>query len=168
MKRLAAIILLALATTAYADSGLVRASEVQGPWRITVMSDPTPLRQGPVDVSVMIQTLKDGIPVLDAKVDLTLLHRDTGTTLNASATRAQAENRLLHAAKFVLPSAGMWDVSTAVSTDTAREFLHWSFTAADPIPPFSAAWPWLLPVPAALVLYGVNRRLHAGRTAEQS
>ncbi|MCP4760004.1 MAG: hypothetical protein GY894_01980 [Planctomycetes bacterium] len=166
MKRLAAIILLAATASVQADSGLVRSSGVEGPWRITIMTDPTPLRQGPIDISVMVQTLDGGVPVLDAVVEFTLLHQDSGTTLNASATRSQADNRLLYAAKFVLPAPASWNVSTNISTDAASETMAWSFTAADPVPPFSAAWPWLLPVPAALLLYGVNRRLHSGRTAD--
>jgi hypothetical protein len=42
MKRV--LLILLIAATAHADSGLVRLSETAEPWLITVMTDPTPIR----------------------------------------------------------------------------------------------------------------------------
>ncbi len=39
----------------FGDGGAVRFSGQQGDWRITVFTSPTPLRAGPVDVSVLVQ-----------------------------------------------------------------------------------------------------------------
>ncbi|MDP7069895.1 MAG: hypothetical protein QF561_00930 [Phycisphaerales bacterium] len=168
MKRSAVIMLIAAAAAARADSGLVRLSETCGPWKVTVMTDPTPVRQGPIDIAVMVQDAHSGAPELEVSVELTLLHVDSGTRVKTAATRPQADNRLLHAAKFILPSAGAWEVHTDVASETTEASVAWSFSAAEALPPFASAWPWLLPVPAALVLYGVNRRLHAGRSASTS
>jgi len=38
------------------DAGAVRVSQRHGNRQITVFTDPTPLRAGPVDVSILVQT----------------------------------------------------------------------------------------------------------------
>src|SRR5262245_15441275 len=52
--------------------GEVRLTEKAGPFVITVFSDPTPLRVGPVDLSVMVQDGDSGRPILDAEVTVRL------------------------------------------------------------------------------------------------
>ncbi|HEV3259998.1 MAG TPA: hypothetical protein VG013_24230, partial [Gemmataceae bacterium] len=44
-----------LPSMAMADGGAIRLSEQKGDYQITVFTAPTPLRAGPVDVSVLIQ-----------------------------------------------------------------------------------------------------------------
>jgi hypothetical protein len=45
-----------------ADGGAMRLSERAGGYRVTVFTDPTPLRAGPVDVSVFVQDADTGEP----------------------------------------------------------------------------------------------------------
>jgi cytochrome c oxidase assembly factor CtaG len=52
--------------------GEVRLMEKAGPFLITVFSDPTPLRVGPVDISVMVQDEDGGRPILAAEVTVQL------------------------------------------------------------------------------------------------
>ncbi len=158
-----AAIILAVSSVACGDSGLVRTSEATPPWRVTIMTDPTPLRAGPVDVSVLVQRAHGGHAVLDANVGLEL-RGPAGLTLTASATRAQADNRLLYAAKFTLPAAGTWRVLTHINRGDIERRVKWDFVAADPAPPLAAAWPWLLPAPIGIGLFACNRALRRSRS----
>src|SRR5258708_34204239 len=51
-----------------ADGGALRLSERAGGYRITVFTDPTPLRAGPVDVSVFVQDADTGEPAGGVRV----------------------------------------------------------------------------------------------------
>ncbi len=55
MTRTATMMIACIATATMADSGLVRLSERAGPWRVTALTDPTPLRPGPVDWKLNFQ-----------------------------------------------------------------------------------------------------------------
>ena len=152
-------IVASLCPLASADSGLIRLSERAGPWRVIVMTDPTPVRAGPVDFAVLLQDVSTGKAVLNADVQLRLRNDEQGLTWSASATRSQADNRLLYAAKFMLPASGRWTVSTQIQAGGVEHEVQWAFTAAEPIPPLTAAWPWLLPAPIGIALYAASRIL---------
>jgi hypothetical protein len=153
------LIAASLSPLASADSGLIRLSELAGPWRVTVMTDPTPVRAGPVDFAVLLQDVSTGKAILDADVQLRLRNDERGLTWSATATRSQADNRLLYAAKFTLPASGRWTVGTQILAGGMEHDVQWAFTAAEPIPPFTAAWPWLLPAPIGIALYAASRIL---------
>ena len=53
---------------ALADGGTVRFSEERSGRRITVFSTPTPLAVGPADISVLVQDLESGRPLLDGSI----------------------------------------------------------------------------------------------------
>ena len=53
---------------AYADGGSVLLSEKRGDYRITVFSSPSPFREGPVDISVLVQDAVTGQPLPQARV----------------------------------------------------------------------------------------------------
>ena len=78
-----------------------------GPLIVTVFSAPVPLRVGSADLSVLVQTVRDASPVLNAEVALQLSSPGS-PAIHVPATRAQATNKLLYAAHPVLPSAGQW------------------------------------------------------------
>jgi len=156
-------LIMMITSVACGDSGLVRLSEVTPPWRVTIMTDPTPLREGPIDISLLLQTHKGGTAVLDAHVDLELEGPD-GLRLTTTASHSQAENQLLYAAKFSLPAAGEWNVLTRLEHDDTCREVRWTLTAAGPTPPLAAAWPWLLPAPLGIALFACNRALRRSRT----
>ncbi|MDP7029856.1 MAG: hypothetical protein QF733_06520 [Phycisphaerales bacterium] len=155
--------ILITAASACGDSGLVRLSQPAPPWRVTVMTDPTPLRAGPIDVSVLLQEQEHGATVLDAEVTLELAGPD-GLLITTRASRDQADNRLLYAAKFTLPASGAWDVTTSIARGQIHSEVDWAFTAMDPAPPFASAWPWLLPAPLGIGLFACNRALRRTRS----
>jgi hypothetical protein len=144
---------LAWATTAAADGGLVRISQPAGPFVVTVFSAPTPLRAGPVDLSVLVQE-PGGAAVLDAEVRLILERRgERPTPIELAATRAQATNKLLYAAPFELPAAGTWQVEVTVARGADRATVAFAVDAAPPLPPWRAYWPYFaLPAVGAALL----------------
>ena len=146
--------LASLAGAAHGDGGTVRLSEAVGGYLVTVFTAPTPLRAGPVDVSVLVQDARTGQPAPIGQVMLRL--RQPGErTLEQAATREQATNRLLHAAQFDLPAPGVWLVEVRVrgpGGEAAREFeIH----AAEPSPRWLELWGWIfLPVVAVVLFLG--------------
>ena len=83
-----------------------------GPFLITVFT-PTPLRVGPVDLSVMIQNRENQEPVLDAQVLVQLQKKGT-PTVSRKATREQANNKLLYTALLSVPMEGLWNLKVIV------------------------------------------------------
>lgn len=145
---------------ARADSGIVRLSSIQGPYRITVFSEPTPLRAGLVDLSVMVQDAKTEIPVLDATISMYLEHEDEKTSsMLVEATREAATNQLLYSAKFELPESGEWLVQTSVMDHDLESSVEFRFKAGPPLPPILDMWPWFVLPVIALVLMGMNQWL---------
>jgi hypothetical protein len=120
---LAAITLFALATPTPADGGTLQLVQTAGPFVVTVFTTPTPLRAGPVDISVMVQNQLDQKPVLDGQV-LVELQGEGGLVLKAQAVRGQAQNNLLYASLIKIPEPGRWALSVTISRgqDSAKVF----------------------------------------------
>lgn len=157
--RLAAVLaVLALPAAAGADGGLVRLSQAAGPFTITVFTAPTPLRAGAIDVSVLVQRAGGGEVVDDAAVTVTL-RGGSGATITAAATRAQATNKLLYAALLDLPAAGAWEVAVEVQARGATAAVAFPVTAAPPLPPWRAYWPYFLLPFAGIGLYALHQWL---------
>lgn len=97
-----------------ADGGKVQFSQVADPYRITVFTSPTPLRAGPVDISVLVQRADTGEVVPDAIIDVELQCADTSQTIRQRATAAASTNKLLQSATVALPLAARYQVSITV------------------------------------------------------
>ncbi len=130
------LLLLCVATAASADGGFVRASERVGAYTVTVFTAPTPLRVGAADVSVLVQQ-PDGGVVLDVPIAVTM--RGGDLVLQADATRAQATNKLLHAALLEIPAVGAWTAEVRVDGAT----LTLTFDVAAAPPRWQTYWPYL-------------------------
>lgn len=153
-------LLLASSSWAMPDSGVVRVSSVDGPWRMTVFSEPTPLRAGFVDLSVLIQQAEDDEPVLDATVSLMLEHSDgVADSMLVEATHEAATNRLLYSAKFELPEPGDWSIEAAALRGDQISRVHFQVTAAEAIPPILDMWIWFLLPGIAMILIVLNQWL---------
>lgn len=157
---LSLVLALALPGAAWADGGLVRVSRAAGPFTVSVFTSPTPLRAGPIDVSVLVQRLGDGAVVDEATVTVTLRARDGGAPpVSGPATRAQAINKLLYAALLELPAAGAWDVDVAVERQGATAALSFPVDAAPPLPPWRAYWAYLALPFAGIAVYALHQWL---------
>jgi hypothetical protein len=128
LRALAVLVLLAgLPTTVLANGGTLRlANVVMGDYRVSVFTDPTPVRPDSLDVSVLIlQEGVEGVPDgVDVQVTTELLeyHGDhdhdlpdpstLGQTL--AATREQADDPRYYATKFALGAEGRWRITVSV------------------------------------------------------
>ena len=158
-------LLLAAPTAARADGGAVRTRQSAGPLVITVFTTPTPLTAGPADVSVMVQDRASLAPVLDARVRLLLAPEAQGKasgptrTTSAVATRADATNKLLYAARVPLPGPGQWRLQVSVEHGGQAEEVACVLLVGPPPPPLLAFWPWLALPFLVVGLAVLNRRL---------
>lgn len=141
-----------------ADGGIVRASTVSGSWRLTLFSSPTPLRAGPVDLSVLIQDAATDQPVLDATVNLMLRHPDNEPIL-VKATPASATNRLLYAALLELPLAGTWTIDVLAVKGDLESRLQAGLEAGPPLPRLLSLWTWLAIPGIVLIVFVLNQWL---------
>src|SRR5690348_1468883 len=71
IARICTLICLAIfPTIALADGGAVRVSQRHGNRQITVFTESTPLRVGPVDVSILVQDTATGAAILGDAIDI--------------------------------------------------------------------------------------------------
>jgi len=145
---------------AVADGGAVLTTGVQDGYRITVLTSPTPLRAGPVDVSVLVQHDDTGKIVAIADVEVSLRPSDKSQPpLRALATRANATNKLFRAALFTLPQPGRWRLSTVVTVDHRQLVFVADVEASTELPRFSDLWIWAGWPALAIGLFAAHRRL---------
>jgi hypothetical protein len=144
---------------ARADGGPVRLRELAGAYQVTVFTSPTPLRAGPVDVSVLVLDAATGEYVPEARVSLRLTARGTGYVLEYPVTSAAATNKLFRAAVFQLPEPGWWDVDVAVEGPHGPAVLRFGVEADEPPPPWLELWPWFAWPGLAVVLFGLHQVL---------
>jgi len=164
------------------DGGIIRLQQTQGPFSVTVFSSPEAAAGGLADLSVLIQGRESGKVILDADVSLTLsppagqivkqsdpfcspptgtmhLPDVTSNVASVRATREQASNKLLYAARVQLNAPGDWQLHLLVSraTDTAR------FDCLIPVTlrpeKLADMWPYLSLPPLAIAAFAVNQWL---------
>jgi hypothetical protein len=95
------------------DGGVIQMTKTTDIFVITVYTASSPLRAGPADISVLIQTRENSEPVLNAQV-LIRLHKENGVMITAQATPASAQNKLLYAATMNIPEAGQWEMEVII------------------------------------------------------
>src|SRR5215467_12956482 len=84
-----------------ADGGTLCLLERAGGYQVAVFTAPTPLRAGPVDVSILVQNAQTGEQLPATRVVVWLRPRDANVPpLQHEATTEAATNKLFHAAKF--------------------------------------------------------------------
>ena len=154
---LVAVVLSAWTARAQADGGTAQFTKSDGPFRITVFTSPSPLRAGPVDISLMIQNQENQQPLLACSVDVQL-RRDT-TCISAPATRDAAQNRLLYAAQVKIPEPGIWDVAVVIKNGTDSAKIIGAITVAPARSVLLAYWRSLLLPPLLIALFVLNQWL---------
>src|SRR6266567_101513 len=97
------------------DGGTVRLSAKQGNYQIAVLTSPTPLRAGLVDISVLVQNADTHELVLDGQVTVKATPRGhAGRAVSQVATIEAATNKLFRAANLDLREVGWWDVAVSI------------------------------------------------------
>jgi hypothetical protein len=142
-----------------ADGGAVRLRERAGGYQIAVFTSPTPLRAGPVDVSVLVQDAATGECVSEARVTVRLQGPGAARVLESPATAEAATNKLFRAAEFQLPEPGWWDVAVAVEGPHGPALVRFGLQADEPPPRWLDLWPWFGWPALAVALFGVHQVL---------
>jgi hypothetical protein len=153
-----------LPAVARADGGTIRLSERKGGYQITVFTSPTPLRAGPVDVSVFVQDAATGEPVPEARVTVRASPRGRPAEAESyPATTEAATNKLFRAAAFDLPAAGWWEMEIVVDVRDEPLRVGFELEAAEPPPRWLSLWPWVAWPILVIALYAVHLLLVARR-----
>ena len=150
-----------LAMPLFADGGAVLSRQESGPFVITVFAAPVPLRAGPLDLTVLVQTRDALEPVLDANVSIRL---DGDSQIVAAATRSQAQNKLLYAATLNLPHPGEWKYTVSVQSALGQAAISGGFQAGPPSPPLTSYW-FYLAIPLVLIAIFVLHQWLSRRSA---
>jgi hypothetical protein len=152
-------LILGASTFARADGGAVRLSEQAGNYRITVFTSPTPLRAGPVDISVLVQDAATGEWAPQAQVAVRLAAHGAEQSLEFPATGEAATNKLLKAAVFRLPDPGHWDVEIAVVGPRGPARVRFEVDAAEAPPRWLDLWLWFTWPAIVVAIFGVHQVL---------
>jgi len=146
-----------LPTQAYGDGGTARFSGNVGDYRMTVFTEPTPLRAGPVDVSVLLQDRQTGGFVTDAAVTISVSHTDRPLNVNrVSATTASATNKLFQAASFEFAQPGTWNIGVEVRENQQADSGEFELNVAPRFPRWVDFIFWIgFPV-IPIALFGVR------------
>lgn len=136
-----------LATPLFADGGAVLSRQLSGPFVITVFAAPVPLRAGPVDLTVLVQTRDALQPVLDANVSIRL---NGASQIVATASRSSAQNKLLYAATLDLPQPGEWKYTILARSSAGQAAISGAFQADPPALPL-ASYAFYLAIPPMLI-----------------
>jgi hypothetical protein len=147
------------ASLAFADGGAVRLRERAGGYQVTVFTAPTPLRAGPVDVSVLVLDAATGEYVPGARVTVRLTARRTGAVLQYPATAAAATNKLFYAAVFELPEPGWWDIHVDIEGPQGLAYVQFGVEADSPPPRWLELWPWYAWPALAVALFSLHKVL---------
>ena len=150
---------------ARADGGVVMYQQTSGPFIITLFSAETPLRPGPADLSVLLESTAGHAPILDAEVFIELEH-EAGMMIRAEATRSQARNKLLYCSLINLPASGRWKMKLHLTHgDNTAEVL--SNLVVDPSQTMLLShWKLIAPPPIIIILFIINQRLRGNRRSK--
>src|SRR6516162_8126595 len=108
-------VLITLPAPALADGGTLRMSEEKGNYQIAIFTSPTPLRAGPVDISVLVQNAATHEPVSDVQIVVKAARRDRrGAAIHRPATFEAATNKLFQAVALNLNEPGWWQVEVGL------------------------------------------------------
>jgi hypothetical protein len=127
-----------------ADGGTLRLSQQRAGVQISIFTDPTPLRVGAVDVSVLVQDGRTNAVIREGQV--TVRCQFTGDSTEAvagEATTEAATNKLFRAVRLDIPTPGRWRFE--VSLQGSREPVQFAFEAevAGPRPRWLELAPWI-------------------------
>jgi hypothetical protein len=159
-------VLLLFPFLARADGGTIRLSEEKGNYRITAFTSPTPLRAGPVDISVLVQNAATGDLAAGVEVHINLARQGSGgIAIDRLATTQAATNKLYYAANFDLPEPGLYSVNLSIDGVLGKVQTGFEVEAAQPLPSWLTMLPWIGWPVFAIVLFGVHEHLVRHRSS---
>lgn len=151
---------------AAADGGTVQFSQTTGNYRITVMSDPTPLRVGAADLSVLVQDVQSGQFVPDGQAMITLRHAaDPPLLIRHEATQSSATNKLLRSMQIDLPRSGTWQLQLELQAMAEPVVVQSTIAVAEKPPRWREAAGWIAAPFIVIGLYLLGELLAAKKAA---
>jgi len=149
--------LLGLARFALADGGTVQLSQVSGPYRVTLLTSPTPLRAGQVDVSAFVSDARSGDDVRDARIELSFAPLDGSAEPETKVASADASSTgLFQVARFNAHRSGAWQLAADVNGRAGRARVSTELTIAPPIPRWTSFLGWILAPIVPITVYMVR------------
>jgi hypothetical protein len=144
------------------DGGTVHFRGKAGEYAVTVFTAPTPLRAGPVDISVLVQDAAGKEPVPQARVNVAVAPRGrSGAAIERAATAEAATNKLLRSAVFELPGPGWWDVEVSIGEASERAQVRFPLEALEAAPTWLGQVWWLAWPVLAVAFYAIHQCLVA-------
>ncbi|HEY8504486.1 MAG TPA: hypothetical protein VIL46_07880 [Gemmataceae bacterium] len=142
-------------------------SQRVGDYRVTVFTSPTPVRAGPVDVSVLVQDAATGETVSGARVTVRAARPGTSSGgVPHHAAPGAATNKLLQAVEFELPAPGQWVFKVEVEGDRGRAECRFALEAAEPLPRWMSVWTWIAWPALPILLFAVHQFLVRRKTRD--
>ena len=154
---LALFALLALPGESHADLGALVADGVAGPYRVSVLVSPAPLRVGRSQWSVLVQDRSGGV-VRDAEVELSWGMGGHGAHRITRAARAGSHPFYL-SSDVDLPAEASWRVEVSVRSSAGSDALVFDVAVAAGRGPWSAHWPALVAPLLVLGLFALHQSL---------
>lgn len=117
-----------------ANGGTLRLASVpMGEYRVSVFTDPTPVRPDSLDVSVLVlEEDREGVAAdVEVQVRAEALEGEPDSR-EVTATREQADDPRYRAAKFALGRPGPWRITIAVAGPRGRGEAAFEVTAREP------------------------------------
>jgi hypothetical protein len=160
---------LLVANTAMGDGAHMQLTQAAGPFVITLFTAPTPLRSGPVTVSLLVQTRSDRAPVRDATVDIVLraLAPDAHQEITAQAQRGLVPNKLFYSAELVVPTMGRWSIAAHVRDGDRAADVSCVVDVAAAMAPLLAFWGFIALPAVAIGVFALHQWLKASAAASQ-
>lgn len=120
----------------FADGGTLRIGDVPiGGYLVSIFTDPTPARPGALHVSVLV--LREGRGEVAESVEVTLGARSGNPPVvleGIPALRDLSDDPRYYHNHFVLPHAGVWEITVAVSGPEGVGDTRFELTAREPGP----------------------------------
>lgn len=143
----------------WADGGVVRAIERDGPFQVSAFTSPNPLVAGPVDLSVLVQDAATLAPVGQSQIEVAITPRSRaygGVTLPATAEAAT--NKLFRACLVEL-EPGWYDVVVRCDAAGKRGQVRFAIEVGAAPPQLATLWPWIAWPVVPVALFGVHQFL---------
>jgi hypothetical protein len=153
---------LSLVRTAGADGGVVLFRRTAGQFNLTIFLTDVPVRPGPADLSILLESTEEHIPILDAQVFVELEYE--GTIIRSEATRSKARNKLLYCSLINLPEAGSWKMKVLVRHGSDGAEIPGELLVVAPRPVLLSYWTLIAAPPLIIIVFVLNQLVRRGRS----
>ena len=170
MARLVLFFWLVCMGLAEGDGGRVLGERNTNELRVVLFAQPDPLRAGPVDFGVYLETV--GAPALDAVVGFRLIKlsapspeagwRGPGCVtpgVSVPAVLGHAGNKLVFSAMLGIPEPGLWELAVDIRRKEQVSTVVFELPVMAQASPLIDWWPMVLMFPTGVLLYMWRARI---------